>query len=204
MKKIYVNERFIGVSDLVENSLSSNFEQIEVTDHKDIPNLLKYFDESPNMQALILKSGDAASLYDAISSHFKLIDAAGGLVFNTLGEVLLINRWGKWDLPKGKVEKGEPIDQAALREVEEECGISNLALHNLITKTYHTYPHKGKVVLKTTYWYLMRYSGSEVPTPQTSEDITQAIWVSPFDLDDYLINTYETIREVFRRIQRKE
>ena len=74
------------------------------------------------------------------------IIAAGGLVTNPQGQILWIFRRGFWDLPKGKVEKMESIEEAALREVEEECGIKQLVLDKLIDKTYHIYKIKGKYI----------------------------------------------------------
>ena len=130
--------------------------------------------------------------------YFKFIEAAGGLVINDLGEILFIKRNGIWDLPKGKVEVGELVNQAALREVEEECGVKNLSIESKITDTYHTYALGEKTILKKTYWYLMRNSGGDKLIPQSEEGITQALWVSPTDIPNYLLNTFPSIIDVFR------
>ena len=131
----------------------------------------------------------------------KTINAAGGLVQNPQGEFLFIYRRGKWDLPKGKVDKGEAIEAAALREVREECGIENLRIVRLLKKTYHTYMLKNRIISKETYWYLMKTNWEKKPIPQTEEDITQAIWVDKNKMEELLEHTYENIREVVREFK---
>lgn len=201
MKKIYFNDRFIGVAGL-DHDLNLNndegVEQILVTDCKDIPNLVKYFDDTPSIVGLILKGKDKKEIFRTLRDCFTGIEAAGGLVVNAKNEVLMIFRYDKWDLPKGKVERGEDVDDAAVREVEEECGISDLTVESKVCKTYHVYTLYGKRMLKKTHWYLMRYDGEQGLTPQTEEAITDARWVAPDDLAGYLGNTYQTILEVFR------
>jgi 8-oxo-dGTP pyrophosphatase MutT (NUDIX family) len=199
MKKIYFNDRFIGVAGL-DHVVSNDegMEQILVTDCKDIPNLVKYFDDTPSIVGLILKGADKKEIFKAVRACFTGIEAAGGLVVNPRGEVLMIYRYDRWDLPKGKVERGEDVEDAAVREVEEECGIADLTVDARLCKTYHIYTMKGKRMFKTTYWYLMRHDGIGALTPQTEEAITDARWVAPADLAACLENTYQTIREVFR------
>ncbi|MBK9671561.1 MAG: NUDIX domain-containing protein [Bacteroidetes bacterium] len=75
---------------------------------------------------------------NALNSIYTKIEAAGGIVKNKQGQLLFIFRHGKWDLPKGKIEKGENEQDAALREVEEECGIAELTLQKKLTTTFHT------------------------------------------------------------------
>ncbi|HYG52068.1 MAG TPA: NUDIX domain-containing protein [Flavobacteriales bacterium] len=102
----------------------------------------------------------------------KVIKAGGGLVLNKKHEMLFIFRRGKWDLPKGKLDKGEKIDECALREVKEECGITALKLGRKLTDTYHIYFMNDKPVLKITSWYLMHLTKPEKLVPQAEEDIT--------------------------------
>ncbi len=109
---------------------------------------------------------------------FKVIEAAGGLVFNAEQHLLIIHRLGYWDLPKGKIDKGETPKQAALREVEEECGIGKLKIYKEVETTYHTYNLNGKDILKKTYWFLMTTEDDSELIPQTDEHIEQAIWAN--------------------------
>lgn len=128
--------------------------------------------------------------------NYKRINAAGGLVENDKNEYLFIFRHDKWDLPKGKVEEGENFENAALREVEEECGIKELSLKDLIVKTYHTYEMFGKLHLKTTYWYKMNSDFSGNFTPQLEESITQVEWKDKNNLEEVERNTYGSILDV--------
>lgn len=139
-------------------------------------------------------------LLTAFSSLFKTINAAGGLVKNKKGEFLFIFRNGKWDLPKGKIEKGEATEIAAVREVEEECGISELKITKELESTYHTYQIKEKDVLKRTYWFEMVCDDISALVPQTEEGITEVKWLSKNDLQQVYDNTYDSIKEVMKAI----
>lgn len=130
-------------------------------------------------------------------SHFLEIPAGGGLVCNKEGKYLLIYRHQLWDLPKGKQEPGEDIETCALREVEEETGLHDLRLGELLCITHHTYQVFGEKVLKHTYWYQMYDDSDEDLLPQTEEDITRAEWVEKERLPEYLEGTYPSIAEVF-------
>ncbi|MDI9358912.1 MAG: NUDIX domain-containing protein [Phycisphaerales bacterium] len=132
------------------------------------------------------------------SSEKVYIVAGGGIVENMQGDICLIFRRGKWDLPKGKLDEGETIEHCALREVSEETGLSNLEILGLIQKTVHEYyePRIEAPVVKTTTWYRMRIKNTQVLVPQTEEDITEIKWVSVRDLDAYLANSYPTIKNL--------
>ncbi len=134
------------------------------------------------------------------SLSFKVIEAAGGLVKNKKSEYLFIFRNGKWDLPKGKIEKKEGIKEAAMREVEEECGIGKLKIVKELESTYHTYELEGKSILKRTYWFEMICEDESKLVPQTEEGITEVKWLSKNDLKQVFDNTYESIREVLKNV----
>ncbi len=134
------------------------------------------------------------------SLAFKVIEAAGGLVKNKKSEYLFIFRNGKWDLPKGKIEKKEGIKEAAMREVEEECGIGKLKIVKELESTYHTYELDGKSILKRTYWFEMICEDESKLVPQTEEGITEVKWLSKNDLKQIFDNTYESIREVLKNV----
>lgn len=204
MRKIYFNDRFIGVAGLDSSLNNEGFEQIVVTRSKDIPNLVKYFDDTPSIVGLILRGEDQRSIFKALARCFTTIEAAGGLVTNERNEVLLISRLGRWDLPKGKVERREDVKDAAIREVREECGISPLEIESKICKTYHVYTIDGKRMFKTTHWFAMRYAGSQTLVPQTEESIVEARWVPADSLASFLSNTYQTIADVFANAEKME
>ncbi|QXP64615.1 NUDIX hydrolase [Polaribacter sp. HaHaR_3_91] len=148
------------------------------------------------LQGVNLYSTDLENDWKSFLTNMKLIPAAGGLVLNPKKEVLFIFRNGVWDLPKGWIEKGETIETAAIREVEEECGISNLQLIKPLITTYHIYFHKG-VKLKQTYWYLMTSNYSEKLTPQLEEGITEVVFKNKTAIKAALKNTYANIQLVY-------
>jgi hypothetical protein len=115
---------------------------------------------------------------DYCTQHYTYVKAAGGVAKTPNDEVLLIRREGFWDIPKGMVEPGENLAQAALREVREETGIARLSLGPLITKTYHLYDKYGGWHLKQTSWFHMSASEKQSTLPQREEGITEALWVS--------------------------
>jgi len=133
-------------------------------------------------------------LWQDFKDCFKVIEAAGGVVFNEKEEVLWIYRNNRWDLPKGKIEKGESKEIAAIREVEEECGISNLILKEYRKTTYHIYEYKGEKVLKITYWYDMNARGNQLLKPQLEEGITKVTWLNEMAMIEAKKDTYDNIK----------
>ena len=131
----------------------------------------------------------------------KRILAGGGLVQNEQGELLMIYRRGKWDLPKGKLDKGETIEACAVREVMEETGLANIAMGELIDTSYHEYfdPFLLEQVVKESHWFAMRAKGEQTLTPQTEEDITAIKWVSGAELEACLQDSYDTVVQVVRK-----
>ncbi|MES2389023.1 MAG: NUDIX hydrolase [Bacteroidota bacterium] len=132
---------------------------------------------------------------DFIKGQFRVIKAAGGLVIKN-GKVLMIYRLGKWDLPKGKLEKDEGLPECAVREVEEECCIK-AEIDSKIVSTWHTYVSDGRKTLKKTTWYLMHCTDDSNMHPQTEEDIEDLRWMSPQECQTALENSYASIIEVF-------
>lgn len=144
----------------------------------------------------VLWDKDLEKLKKAFFKNFTSVTAAGGLVENEKGEVLLIFRRGKWDLPKGKLDKGESIEECAVREVEEETGLKNIELKKKLTMTYHTYDEFGKHFLKDSHWYKMKVNGKQTIVPQTEEDISEIRWVKKKDLKNYFGNTFPSVKDV--------
>ena len=149
---------------------------------KFLHNYIDLLEKSNKYHQVVLFSDDLKALWSDFSSIFKVIEAAGGIVFNEKKEVLVIFRRDFWDLPKGKIDKGESPEEAAVREVQEETGLKNVTLGKHILDTYHTYELKGKRILKKTYWYEMKTTDTQL-IPQQEEDIEQAEWVV---LSDFL------------------
>ena len=135
-------------------------------------------------------------LKKAFFKKFTFIRAAGGLVINEKKEILLIFRRGKWDLPKGKLDKGETLEECAVREVKEETGLIKPKLISPLTITYHTYHEGARFILKESHWYNMKVSGQQKLIPQTTEDISDIKWVKADELSPYLKNSYPAIADV--------
>lgn len=147
-------------------------------------------------EEIILNFPDLDVAIDRLKAlYHQVILAAGGLVKTPEGKVLFINRLGRWDLPKGKVELGESMPTAALREVAEETGLQQIVLGELLIVTYHTYPYHGHQVIKETHWYAMTAPEQRL-VAQAEEDITQAIWLNAKEVDHALEDTYGNIKLV--------
>ncbi len=158
----------------------------------------------PEFNAGILIDKDLAKLKKVFYKHFDLIQAAGGVVQNEKDEILMIYRRGKWDLPKGKLDDGETLEECALREVEEETGLTNIKLGEKLSVTYHVYKQFGKHILKESYWYKMNCNSNQKLIPQTEEDITEIKWIRQADLKNYFSNTYQTIIEVLEEMKNEK
>ena len=200
MYTIYFNNRIIRVCEITgTNSYNPNAVVLHSANDKTLEELPGLFDSNEKMKMVYIPvpADQMESTYRKLSAQFTPINAGGGLVQNQAGEYLLIFRNGVWDLPKGKQEEGEDIAVTALREVEEECGISNLEQGELICITHHTYHMNGLHMLKDTYWYEMKYTGNSTLKPQLEEDIQKCEWVPAGKLAEYLQDTYPSIRKVF-------
>lgn len=164
---------------------------------EELKDFIVNFMRSDEPSGFVLTSDPEETLSEA-GKEIRIIDAAGGIVRNSKDELLCIFRLGKWDLPKGKCEKGEKTHETAQREVMEECGITNIRIMEEEAQlTYHAYQIKGKTVIKRTFWYAMLFEGNESLTPQIEEDITEVRWISPDHIHEILQNTYPSIKHLF-------
>lgn len=157
-------------------------------------NLLQKFDNS-NM--LYVLSDDPEAAFRAFRSHMTCVEAAGGLVEDAEGRILMMFRKGRWDLPKGHVEQGETHEAAALREVAEETGLRQVRILGPLTDTRHCYDTYGRWELKRTRWYRMRCTHPAPPVPQREEGITEIEWMRGAELWKAVGSSYGTIRDVF-------
>ena len=140
---------------------------------------------------------DEKEILKKVKEKIPVKKAGGGLVYNDLGQVLFIYRNGKWDLPKGGIEKNETIEATALREVEEETGVNQLKIKEKLQKTYHIFKRGGKYRLKITQWYTMKTKFKGTPMPQENEGIERVAWLNPEEVKAALANSYENIKLLF-------
>ena len=160
--------------------------------------MIELFEISTTLSHIYIPTDDIEDTYRKVCAEFLEVNAGGGLVENRRGDFLLISRNGLWDLPKGHQDPGEEISVTALREVQEETGIEELILKDLICITDHCYKRDGIWHLKHTWWYAMLDNKPIDLTPQREEDISKAAWVAKSSLPPFLQNTYPSIVEVFR------
>jgi 8-oxo-dGTP pyrophosphatase MutT (NUDIX family) len=140
---------------------------------------------------------DYEQTIEELKNYFKIVRAAGGVVLKG-DKALFIKRLGKWDLPKGKIDKGEYEESAAIREVAEECGVK-AEITKRIGSTWHTYMIGEKNILKKTVWYEMKCLNDNAIQPQAEENITEIKWIKIYKADKLLANSYNTIRSVYQR-----
>jgi len=136
-------------------------------------------------------------LLDHLYAKLPVVLAGGGKVFNSKNKVLFIYRNGKWDLPKGKTEKKEDIETTAIREVEEETGVTDLEITKFLYKSYHIFKRSGEYRLKVTYWFEMTTAYDGKLTPQKKEGIIKAKWKGKKKSMKALQNSYANIRQLF-------
>lgn len=148
------------------------------------------------LEEITFTVNDYEAVIEDIKKDYDIIKAAGGLVLNE-GDVLMIWRLKKWDLPKGKLDKKEKPKKAAIREVEEECSVK-VKIGKKICHTWHTYKQNGRRILKKTYWYRMYCIDDTAMKPQREENIEDLKWMNEPELKEALYNTYPSIRDVFR------
>ena len=201
--KIYYGDKLIR--------LTNYFPLVEPVD-----TMVLYYDEENNLShrfiefaeheyysTLFLWSGSRyKELKRVFFSFFKIIEAAGGVVKNEKNEILVIFRSGKWDLPKGKIEKGKESDSdAAIREVMEETGLEKVTLGKKLMTTHHLYFRRERMVLKPTYWFEMFADSSSRIKPDEKEDISMVTWVKKEEMAKVLSNTHSSLKDLFNLIQ---
>jgi len=198
--KIYFDEKTVYLCDEMDDHLT------EIMHHPDAVfvdelsrpaiNSLLHEIKKEDFHAGIIWNGDIEKLKKAFFKHFIVIEAAGGIVLNEKKEILFIFRRGKWDLPKGKMEKKESAEACAQREIEEETGVKGLTLKKKIGETYHTYDEFGKHILKISHWFYYTCNSKQMLQPQLAEDITKTEWIKTKDIKLPMSDTYQNIKDI--------
>ena len=175
MYKVFFNQKLILLTtDIMSPKEDSPFFYVKFTNKKFVVQMLK----SKKVKMLYLYHSKEDKLWYYFLNMFKLIEAAGGLVRNLkTNHFLFIFRNKKWDLPKGRINKNEEVQKAAIREVEEETGVENLSIIKPLNTTFHIFKRNRKHRLKKTFWYLMETDYIGELTPETKEGIEKAIWI---------------------------
>lgn len=195
MYKVFVNEKKLTISkypaDIEKNLRYEGFATLEIA-----IDLL----ENTSCPQMNVYGEEIEEIWEDFTHMFRVVEAAGGIVSNKEGKILFIHRLGKWDLPKGKIEKDESLEQAALREVEEETALQELILEEFVNNTFHVYKERnGDRILKTTYWFKMSYVGEKDPIPQTEEGITEVSWKNQDEIQQEVFpKTFQNIKLILK------
>ena len=193
MYKVFVNDKPLFLTN--EIIKETDF-QMFLLDSVDIKQLVSKMFHNKIQKAYLYHS-DAKEIMKVLKSKIPVQKAGGGLVYNENGDVLFIYRNGKWDLPKGGTEKGEDIEETAIREVEEETGVEALKITNRLQKTYHIFKRNGDYKLKITHWFEMQSTYKGELTGQLDEGIEKVAWINPNEIPEVLSNSYENIKLLF-------
>ncbi len=202
MVKIYIRNKPLYITDKQSPEIDDYLHRpytifIDELNSHAVNNMLQQLEE-PEVYRGVFIYPDVEKVLAAFKEHLYLIVAAGGLVQTNTREVLLIFRKGKWDLPKGKLDEGESIEECAVREIEEETGVKGLQILQPLQVTYHTYHEGDKHVLKESHWFLMTIGERSSLRPQTEEDIENCEWVRIEELSHYMNNMHASIIDVIR------
>jgi 8-oxo-dGTP pyrophosphatase MutT (NUDIX family) len=181
MYKVHFENRFIMISpepDRIQKY--SLFHKFYAT--AELYKLIAEFQADSTIHSINIYGPNIKHIWKIFRIYFTEVGAAGGLVKHSSGKYLFIEKKGKLDLPKGHIEPGEEPEECALREVQEECGISGHSIVKPLQPSYHTYTWEGISYLKKTSWFLMKYDGDMITEPQIKEGITKVEWLSPDEL----------------------
>lgn len=193
MYKVFVNDKPLFLTNQVAKETDFQLFLLESVDIEQV--IIKMFQNK--IQKAYLYYPDEKAILKKVKEKIPVCKAGGGLVYNKKGEVLFIFRNGKWDLPKGGIEKNEAIENTALREVEEETGVNGLLITQKLQKTYHVFKRSGKYKLKITHWFEMKTNFDGALQPQANEGIEKVAWLTPEQIKEALKNSYENIKLLF-------
>lgn len=192
MYKIFFKENEIIISNKLV--VTSNLIKYNTDLFFNINNwLIKFFNTSCKVEVYCT---NVDIFFKEFCKHFYVIHASGGIVSDFKDNLILIYRYGKWDLPKGKVEINEKFIETAIREVKEECGIDKLEVKKFFKTTYHIFYLNNIFYLKFCHWYLM-YTNTDVRLiPQINEGINQVAWKSKNEVYHLIKNSYKSIQDL--------
>jgi 8-oxo-dGTP pyrophosphatase MutT (NUDIX family) len=193
MYKVFVNDKPLFLTNQIVKETDFQLFLLESVDIKQV--IVKMFQNK--IPKAFLYYPDEKEIMKKLKAKIPVVKAGGGLVYNKKGEVLFIFRNGKWDLPKGGIEKREEIDETAIREVEEETGVTGLKIVQKLQKTYHVFKRNGRYKLKVTHWFEMKTDFDGVPQGQIEEGIEKVAWLKPNEIKEALTNSYENIKLLF-------
>ncbi len=198
-KRIYYNNYFVEFVPNSQLNQNQNIINASALNNEVLKELLqKFINDSTN--SLFFYENDFSVIMECFRSFCKYIKAAGGFISQN-EKWLCIHRLNRWDLPKGKLEKGEIITQAAIRECEEECGIKELKIERALPSTFHIYAYKTGFAIKQTFWFHISSTYDKPLVPQIEEDIFEVKWFTKEEIQTIVLkDTYFTIQQVIEEM----
>lgn len=196
MYKVFVNKKELILTTKLPKKTRARVLPLRTTPLKEIIRILR----TTKVQKLYLIHDDSNKLISQFKEKLPVIIAAGGVVKNQEGKLLFIFRKNKWDLPKGKIDKGETLEEGAKREVKEETGVKKLKVGPLVGITYHIFKRNNRYKLKESHWFYMTTVFTGELIPQTKEDITKAVWKGKKKVVKALEKTYPNIDHLLNNI----
>ena len=202
MYKIYFDKRFITVSGHPDRLQSYSLFH-KYNDQKGLKSVTEGFLADNSLRSLNIYSYEIDHLWNSFRDCFQNREAAGGVVKDRRSRILFIRRLNRWDLPKGHIEGEERPDEAARREVEEECGITPGEIITKLSESYHIYRWGNEYFLKRTFWFLFDYEGPEHTTPQLEEGISEAVWAEKDQLSAYSAGSWCSVSDIIQEVRLK-
>ena len=199
MYKVFINDKPIILTSSYQNEETFSVQLFKRTVVDEVIYRLK----NENIEGIVLHCDNLEQDWGNFKNNFKVVVAGGGLVINENQDILFIYRNDKWDLPKGRIEKGESIDTTAIREVEEECGIKDLQIRQKLITTWHIY-YQNQYCLKETHWFLMDSNYKEELKPQVEEGITEVKFIPKSEINSVLGNSYSNIKLTYKAFKNLE
>lgn len=190
MYKIFVGDKPIILTTIVEKE--THFENYLLNTVNLVKVIRKLNTTSLCEVRLIHKNHD--KLIKKFLKKLPNVIAGGGKVYNNKEEILFIYRNDKWDLPKGKAERNETIEETSIREVTEETGVDGLKITKPLDITYHIFKRNGRYKIKVTYWFEMKTNFDGKLYAQEEEGITKVAWLDSKEANKALENSYANIK----------
>jgi len=195
--KVFKDNTAFFITNNINSINNSKNKTITINKSSDILEVIEFESRNNDNKTIVIICNNYEETINKLEKYYKPKLAAGGWVYNGNNQLLFIKRWEIWDIPKGHIEKGESMEECAIREVEEETGINNLEVTNKLGISRHIFSRNGKEKLKVTHWYKMKTTFNGELKPQQEEDIEEVKWVNNSNIEAYLENSWKSLKEFY-------
>ena len=195
--KVFKDNTAFFITNNINSINNSKNKTISINKSSDILEVIEYESKNNDDKTIIVICNNYEETINKLEKYYKPKLAAGGWVYNDNNQLLFIKRWGIWDIPKGHLERGESMEECAIREVEEETGINNLEITVKLGISRHIFSRNGKEKLKVTHWYKMKTTFEGELKPQIEEDIEEVKWVEYSNIETHLKNSWKSLKEFY-------